>query len=237
MQKIHSTWEENQERIATLLETEDISNFLNWDAIRGTMFVDYGTFTLPWLHTIMGTEYEYLLQEPPIGNPRKSEIWECSHNRIAQVSHFRNYEVISGKKVKDFDHIIEFGGGYGSLCEVIHKNGFKGRYTIYDIPKMSEIQSYYLASCGLSVRLSNSLSVFKTTPRNSMFISNWAISESPKEVQDFVFGSEFFSKADHVLMAIQQSFNDISNTDLINTTFNGKVYEIPNLSDSSYIIK
>lgn len=236
MQKIHSTWEANQERIASLLDTEDISNFLTWDPIKGTMFVDYGTFTVPWLHTIMGTSYEYLLKEPPFGNPRKSEIWECSYNRIAQVSHFKNYETISSKKVKDFDHIIEFGGGYGSLCEIIHKSGFKGKYTIYDIPRMSEIQSYYLASCGLSVRLSNSLPVFKTSLENSMFISNWAISESPKEVQDFVFNSEFFKGTSNILMAVQNNFNELDNVNLIKS-FQGMSHSIPNLSGSMYIIK
>lgn len=237
MQKVHSAWEANLNRISSLMETDDISNFLNWDAIKATMFVDYPHFVQHWLPALIGTPYENLLQEPVYGNPGKSDIWGCSYNRIAQVNHLYNYELESGKKVKDFDYIIEFGGGYGSLCEIIHKSGFKGKYIIYDLPRVSEIQSYYLSSCGLSVRLTNSLSVFKSSFKNSMFISNWALSESPKEVQDIVLNSKFFQNVNHMLMVIQHSFSDINNTELINNIPNRVAFEVPNLPNSNYLIR
>ena len=48
--------------------------------------------------------------------------------------------------------IVEFGGGYGSMCRLLHKLGFSGQYFIYDLPEFVALQRYFLKSIGMPVR-------------------------------------------------------------------------------------
>ena len=50
---------------------------------------------------------------------------------------------------ENFDFIFEFGGGYGAMCEILHRAGFSGEYYIYDVPSMNKIQEHFLESSGI----------------------------------------------------------------------------------------
>ena len=47
------------------------------------------------------------------------------------------------------DVIVEFGGGYGSMCRLVRKLGFKGRYVIFDLRPILALQKYYLGLHGV----------------------------------------------------------------------------------------
>ena len=53
------------------------------------------------------------------------------------------YEKETGKKLNDYDVIIEIGGGMGELARLIHLNGFKGEYWDVDFDPMTKIVKYY----------------------------------------------------------------------------------------------
>lgn len=53
------------------------------------------------------------------------------------------YEKETGKKINDYDVIIEIGGGMGELARLIHLNGFKGEYWDVDFDPMTKIVKYY----------------------------------------------------------------------------------------------
>lgn len=47
--------------------------------------------------------------------------------------------------------VLEFGGGYGSLCRGFHRCGFKGKYMIFYFPHFSTLQRFFLGSAGIMV--------------------------------------------------------------------------------------
>lgn len=47
--------------------------------------------------------------------------------------------------------IFEFGGGYGSLCRLIHVLGFRGIYILLDLPDFGAMQTFYLKGHGIPV--------------------------------------------------------------------------------------
>jgi hypothetical protein len=53
------------------------------------------------------------------------------------------YEKETGKKISDYDVIIEIGGGMGELARLIHLHGFKGEYWDVDFDPMTKIVKYY----------------------------------------------------------------------------------------------
>jgi hypothetical protein len=57
------------------------------------------------------------------------------------------------KKVKDHEVIVEFGGGYGSMCRLIYQAGYMGSYIIYDFAHLNLIQDYYLKSTCLKLKI------------------------------------------------------------------------------------
>src|SRR5207244_11597755 len=53
--------------------------------------------------------------------------------------------------VDDLACVLEFGGGYGSMCRLFHNLGFRGRYLIFDLPAFSALQRFFLRSIGMCV--------------------------------------------------------------------------------------
>jgi hypothetical protein len=54
-----------------------------------------------------------------------------------------------GSYLHDADCIVEFGGGFGSMCRLIGALGFRGRYVIFDLPPVLALQRYYLGLHGI----------------------------------------------------------------------------------------
>jgi hypothetical protein len=48
-----------------------------------------------------------------------------------------------GLDVRGFDFVIEFGGGYGSLCRLFFNQQFKGQYVLFDLPPFSALQHFF----------------------------------------------------------------------------------------------
>lgn len=226
-------WSDCRKDIQKLIDADDFSNFFNWGPIGATMFVNYETFTPHWFSELINTPYKQLLNEPTVWNPPHSSLYPCSNNRITQVYHLYNYEKYTKNLVESFDNIIEFGGGYGCLCDVIHKKGFKGNYTIFDFPELNTIQEKYLKLCGVpNVEVTSDVSVFKTK-KNTLFISTFAISEAPFSVREEVF-SNF--KDFNYLIAYQQNFDSIVNEPFF-SSFDGLKVSIPFQGTNSYLLK
>ena len=50
------------------------------------------------------------------------------------------------KNILDHDLLIEFGGGYGSMCRLIKNMGYEVFYIIYDLKHLNLIQEYFLSN-------------------------------------------------------------------------------------------
>jgi len=70
---------------------------------------------------------------------------------IHHTYHIAQFEDKVGERISNFDFIFKFGGGYGSMCKLLHNPGFKGRYVLYDFPVFSALQEFFLKCHNISL--------------------------------------------------------------------------------------
>ena len=70
---------------------------------------------------------------------------------IFQAYHLCRFEEATGRPLASMPLIVEFGGGYGRLCQLAHDLGFRGTYVIFDLPEVAVLQRFYLRHVGIEV--------------------------------------------------------------------------------------
>ena len=207
----------------------DFSNLCNWPVIRKTMFCIPDKVVLQYLKESKDwSVWEKVLQEDSAGNPPTYGLLQgSSSNLIHHVYHVAKFVEKTKCNVADLDEIVEFGGGFGSLCRVFYKLGFKGRYIIYDLPEFNILQEYYLSqikevpkilynevsSSNKCVVLLCNMDMFHEQmsycSRNSIFVATWSISETPLEFRNKFF--DVLPSMKYFLMAYLDVFVGIEN--------------------------
>lgn len=253
----NNQWLENILKLQKQILTKNPKNFLQWDVIRKTMFIGNALFTIQeffylkmnnwnkWKKAIL--EKNFIQTEPYILYP------QSSGNLIHQAYHIAKFESISGKKVKDFDFIFEFGGGYGSMCQLINNLGFKGKYVIFDFAILSALQTFFLKINGLNVSLNslntkakilclNDLEKLKRLfPKKGkkLFIATWSLSESPLQIRKKVY--PLINTMDSYLISYQTYFGKIDNHKYFSEyqknlhQLQWRNWEIPQLKNNHYL--
>lgn len=214
----HNQWLENIINFKNHILTQDPKNFLQWDIIRKTMFIGNALFILKeflylrqnnwnkWKKAI--TEKKVVFTEPYMLYPKSSG------NLIHYAYHLAKFEGISGKKIKDFDFIFEYGGGYGGMCLLIHNLGFKGKYLIYDFSILSALQNFFLKMNGIEKNdlcIDKINKVKKMIPKKGkkLFIATWSLSESPLQIRKITYS--LIKNFDAFLIGYQGQFGDVDN--------------------------
>lgn len=172
------------------------------------------------------------IKECEVGHPYPYYLFpETRENLIHHAYHVLRFEKETEILIRNCDLIIEFGGGYGSMCRLIHNLGFKGNYVIYDFPEFSALQTFFLKSLELPVgagdvvneRHSGILCIsdldmlrricdyHKFDSANSLFLATWSISETPQNVRDAIFN--LVKQFGLCLIAYQNSFGEMDNKD------------------------
>jgi len=258
-------WAANMQRLRQLVLNDDPRRFLRWDVVRSTMFVTHPAY--------IQKELNYLKKQPDWNNRWRQAIKEsqCGHpipypfypgssgNLIHNAYHLSQFEQRIHSPVEDMAFVLEFGGGYGSMCRLFHQLGFKGAYVIIDLPPFSALQRYFLKSSDIPVQdlqaLSSAQGVFCVSEpddlrsvlsghlfkNKAMFVSTWAISETPMHIrQKFM---PFINLCDYYLIAYQHRFKEMDNiryfTDwrkIFDNQMTWHDYEIKHLPGSSYLI-
>ena len=128
--------------------------------------------------------------EDSVGMPEPYRFNNRSSGNL--VHHAYHLQQILGNYVDaitDFDMIIEFGGGYGSMCRLISNLGFTGEYIIFDLPEFSILQESYLSSIrnkpsnlSLVTKLDDLISFGKSC-KKILLIATWSLSEAPLDVR------------------------------------------------------
>lgn len=133
-----------------------------------------------------------LMHEDPIGAPPLAwpHVWS-SPTLIQHVHHLEQFELATGVTAANFGRIFEFGAGYGSLCRVIHRLGFRGEYTLFDFPEMCALQRYFLSQIGGTRQaqlkfLSDEQALAKYSAKGALFIATWSLSETPLRLREAV---------------------------------------------------
>lgn len=165
-----------------------------------------------------------LLPEDYIGLPVITNLrYRTSAQRAYHASHLSAYTNATQKKFWENACIAEWGGGYGNMARIIRKMNPSVTYILIDLPELLALQYIYLASLEGEDQVhvilpSSDVSVVKglinLVPAHHLlaqrgdriscdgFVSTWAVTESPKESQEFVLGRRFFGAANILIASI-----------------------------------
>jgi len=97
--------------------------------------------------------------------------------QLRNTYQYFTFQDVTGNNINTYDHIFEIGGGAGDFAKFILRNGFKGEYSIIDIPSTFKVSKKNLK--GYNVNFLNKLPA--VIPKNSLLISTWGLSEIPLE--------------------------------------------------------
>jgi len=231
-----SKWEENLQQLRELIRNGNPREFLRWDVISRTMFVTFAEYLsaeLDYLKACPDWEsyWQPAIQEAVAGHPLPCHIYSASSsNLIHHAFHVAQFETETGIKADDFDTVLEFGSGYGSMCRLFHNLGFSGNYIHYHLPEFSALQKYYLRTLGLEVHSDiNFLGAGKgiacvsdfmelvalladfNALGDSLFLATWSISEVPIGIRDPML--PLIAGFKSYLIAYQARFEEVDNVE------------------------
>ena len=201
---VNAEWLWNVHQIREFALHDDPRSFLEWSPIRHTMFTGNAPYIANELAYLRGlpdwdSRWKNALKESRVGNPSLYPAFPASSaNLIHHAYHVSRFERVSRLPVKDSSSVVEFGGGYGSMCRLFFKLGFLGTYAILDLPVLTAMQQFYLslsdypvimsaharrdpvvAFCTSSLQeLDDCLNLDKGRAK-SLFIATWSLSEAP----------------------------------------------------------
>lgn len=232
-------WSMNVNEIINSILTKNPREFLSWSVIRYTMFVVRAKFLKIELSSLiknnLKTNYwKKIITESNVGKPLR--YWKyriSSGNLIHHAYHLFNFTEITKQNTDNIDLIFEFGGGYGSMCRVLHKAGFHKKYIIFDLPVFSALQKFYLKCLGINVLNKNQyltedsgvICISELSEldellsdlgaiENKMFIATWSLSETPilfrSHFEKYIVNFNFY------LIAYAEQFNDVNNIKYFN---------------------
>jgi len=185
-----------------LILNDDPREFLRWAPVKMMMFptkVSFFTNELRYLRHLPDwqTRWRKAIRESHTGHPLPFLLWpKSSGNLIRHAYHVARFEQETGWSVTQANVVLDFGGGYGSMCRLFHNLGFRGKYVIFDLPLFSYLQEYYLKSLGMElapaptggpmhVTCTSDFDQLRTlfgslnTGHRTMFIATESISEIP----------------------------------------------------------
>jgi hypothetical protein len=165
-----------------------------------------------------------VLAEEPVGDPPlragHDGTYRTSSNAIHHLHHLWRFGAETGADLRGVGTVVEWGGGYGSLARVLLRlHGGDPTYVIVDTPLFAALQWLYL-SCvlgeervavlepGQPVRPAcvNVVPVCRAEQldvRADLFVSTWALNESPLPLQDETWTRGWFG-ARHLLMGMHE---------------------------------
>ncbi len=217
--------------------TLPLNRFRLWASCHNVPFItQYRTSRFvgeSFYHAARDEQIATALQENWIGAPdhirpmlRVTSDFDTSMQRIQGIAHL----CITGfaDKLKDMKSIVEIGAGYGDMCSVVHALGFKGEYTIVDIPETQPIQEFYLSKQGINPKWSFEDGV---ATHSDLVIATWSLSETPVEYRNVLMPKIDKSK-NWLVLAQSAVFGLEVNDDYFNNFFMDKnVEKIPLVSD------
>ncbi len=226
-------WEAKRRRLRELLLEGDPAGFLRWDVVKTTM-VKRGR--APLAHELRHlrarpdwrTRWRPALRECTTGSPRPFPLHpRTSGNLIHQAYHLCRFEETTGLSLPTLPYVVEFGGGYGSLCRLFHQMGFAGTYVIYDLPEVSALQRFFLRSVGIgalrpqeapdsgpsaiTVSGLDDLRRLLTArpPGLAAFIAEWSLGETPLALRRLVLPE--VAGLDAYLLGYTERFESLDN--------------------------
>ena len=118
--------------------------------------------------------------------------------------------------VKDYDLILEFGGGYGGMAKICNSMGFNNMYYIYDLPQIKKIQQFHLEKLNIKHTIVDDVNNLKNIvtsefSKKKLFIATWSLSEVDDNLREKIV--DIIKDFDSVLIIFQHNnpFNNNNN--------------------------
>lgn len=140
---VHPYWQPIRDRVAGHL-ADDWTRFYLDPLVSGNMIVPEERVWRTELDQVRGSPLAARLAADLAEPDVLGERHRPAPNLVHQAYHLAQI----GADVAALRSIVEIGAGYGALCRLVHALGFRGRYVIYDLPEMAELQRRYLDLCG-----------------------------------------------------------------------------------------
>jgi hypothetical protein len=217
-------WYAYERELRRLVATDDPQQFLRWGVIRETMCIEHAGYAALELSHLRSRRdwaerWAKAIIENDIGQPLRSAAdATTSDTLLTHAYHVAMLEEKTACRADALELVVEFGGGYGSMCRLFRNLGFAGVYMILDLPAFSALQRFYLAANGYSLHNTVLLSdpgIFADTVREyraegrSAFVGTWSVSETSNalrtKVLDAVTDFEYF------LFGYQAAFDEMDN--------------------------
>jgi hypothetical protein len=114
----------------------------------------------------------------------KVSVWT-----IKSFHHWMMFEKLSGHNINEYDHIIEIGAGIGESARMaVDAFGFKGRYTIVDLPTIIQFSRKNLEDYAVFEYVED-LKQLQPSLSKPLVFSTWGLSETPLDFRDQLFDS------------------------------------------------
>ncbi len=221
-------WEGFNAKMLSAIEPVPPMRFLRESVIRRSMFVDVrGAWLQAQMELLTGhfgaEQLRELAAETPVGDPPLCDAsLMTSHNTVHHLAHLARYEQHTGSQLAACSTVLEWGGGYGNLCRLMHRMSSElERYIIVDTPLFCALQWLYLSMTLGEDRVSlwtgngdppaTGLvivpvpAVPELDVNVDLLISTWALSECSPLAQDHVSGARDWFGAVRLLLAFQAS--------------------------------
>src|SRR5712692_9997484 len=225
-------WQAKRAELRHLLTTSDPRRFMRWPPVRTTMVKrGHRPVVVELRHMRRRADWRArwrpALQEMTLGRPRPfPRLPTTSANALHLAYHLCRFEEATGVRPETATFVLEFGGGYGGMCRLLHRLGFRGVYAIFDLPEVGALQRFYLSHARLPVcswpgnglrdgvvtisALDDLRRVVAARSRGTaLFIATWSLGETPAILREPVLSS--VSDFDAFLLGYSSRFADIDN--------------------------
>jgi hypothetical protein len=228
-------WVKHMNRLRELVLSRDPREFLRWDVVSSTMFVSSARSIRTELRYLQrcsdwDSRWRAAIKESWVGHPPPCLFYlPSSGNLLHHAYHLAQFEQKTKTPIDRMNYVLEFGGGYGSMCRLFYNLGFCGKYVIFDLSPFSALQRYYLQALGFPVLTPadavkakrgivcvSDFQQLKTMmdgdiqAQNSMFVATWSISETPIKIRDVIM--PFMARFNSFLIAYQDKFGEVDNS-------------------------
>jgi len=206
-------WFSYRQKFLDDLKNNDLTNFTKWEGSVGAFVIAENAGSEEHFKELDLNKWEHALKETTTGNIDRASFYpDSSVNMIRYAGHLATFEKRYNKKIEDMETIVEFGGGYGGMCRLVKRLGFKGEYIIYDLPELLLLQKYYLTKEGLmdNTIITDDFSIFNKP--HDLLIGTWSVSECPLAMRD-----EIIKNFKCYIMAFQKNFYGINNERYFNS--------------------
>lgn len=218
-------WARRNDELAGFLLPRPPWDFLGHPAIRFQMFVDERHLAHELPYVLAELPSAALLREDAVGDPPRSPVpaagVETSSNTVHHLHHLLRYQAATGRSLAGARTVVEWGGGYGNLAKLLLRlHGGAPTCVLLDTPVFAAVQWLYLSAV-----LGDDRVVLHTEPgspvaaarvnvvpaalagelavRADLFVSTWALNESPPSAQRLVLERELFG-AGSMLVAMHR---------------------------------